>query len=310
MKIEKVGEEMVMIKQMLVLFTMMMIGWLAYRQKIITTSSHKTLSELVVKIANPALILSAAVGGYEQIEGKTLLVTVAVAVILYLVLILMASLMPHCLKVSAGESGPYKVMTLFSNIGFMCFPVISALYGGEALLYASIFLLPYNLLIYTYGIRQLSKEKQSLHWGQIFNMGVIASLLAILLFAFKIEITGPLGDSIIMLSQLTAPLSMIVIGASFGEMQLRALVADRRLMAFTLLRQFVLPLLLGVVVVQLVPDQLIANITLIMLAAPVGSMCALLAQTYEGDYELVSKGVVLSTLLSLISIPLVTLLLT
>lgn len=301
---------MVMIKQMLVLFTMMMIGWLAYRQKIITTSSHKTLSELVVKIANPALILSAAVGGYEQIEGKTLLVTVAVAVILYLVLILMASLMPHCLKVAAGESGPYKVMTLFSNIGFMCFPVISALYGGEALLYASIFLLPYNLLIYTYGIRQLSKEKQSLHWGQIFNMGVIASLLAILLFAFKIEITGPLGDSIIMLSQLTAPLSMIVIGASFGEMQLRALVADRRLMAFTLLRQFVLPLLLGVVVVQLVPDQLIANITLIMLAAPVGSMCALLAQTYEGDYELVSKGVVLSTLLSLISIPLVTLLLT
>lgn len=302
---------MVIIKQMLVLFVMMLMGLIAYKKKIITSSSNKALSGLVVNIANPALVLSSAVGGYDQIDSRELVLTVISALIMYGILIALSFFVPKLLKAKPHEMGTYNIMTIFTNVGFMGFPVISSIYGREALLYASIFLLPYNLLIYTYGIRQMSQNqpREKVSIGKILNVGVIASILAIALFAFKIEISGWVGDSILMLSNLTAPLSMMIIGVSFGEINMRELVQDKRLLVFSLIKQFILPVIVGWMMLQIIPSPLIAGITVLMLAVPVGSMCALLAQAYDRDYELVSKGVVLTTILSIISIPVITMIL-
>lgn len=303
--------DMVIMKQMLVLFMMMLIGLIACKKQIITSNTNKALSGIVVNISNPALMLSSVVGNYELAEAKDLILAVIVAISMFVILMVLAWLVPKLLKAGQNQAGIYSVMTVFSNIGFMGFPIISSLYGREALLYASIFLLPYNLLIYTYGIQRLNqtKENEKINLKQILNIGVLASILTIVLYLFKVHINGWIGDSLVMLSDLTAPLSMMIIGASFAEIDIRDLIKDKRLVLFSLMKQFIIPLIVGWFMLIYIQNSLIAGITVIMLATPVGSMCAMIARTYERDCEIVSKGIVLTTVASLISIPLVTMIL-
>lgn len=245
----------------------------------------------------------------NTITGKDLITTVILAIAVFAGLLIISIFIPIIFRVEKQSAGAYQVMTVFSNIGFMGFPIISSVYGSSALLYATLFLIPYNILIYTYGIHTMKagkKEgKEKLKIGQILNIGVIACILAILLFIFHVKLPEFLGSVITMLSNLTAPLSMMVIGASMAVIDWKKLLSDYRLLLFSLFKLFVLPIIGTLIVKQVISNEVICGVTMVMLATPVGSMTAMLAQEYNGDYELASKGVMLSTLLSVVTLPIV-----
>ncbi len=294
---------------MIVLFLVMLVGFLAYKKNYINDNASKKLSSIVVNIANPALILSSVLSMDNTITGKDLITTVILAIAVFAGLLIISIFIPIIFRVEKQSAGAYQVMTVFSNIGFMGFPIISSVYGSSALLYATLFLIPYNILIYTYGIHTMKagkKEgKEKLKIGQILNIGVIACILAILLFIFHVKLPEFLGSVITMLSNLTAPLSMMVIGASMAVIDWKKLLSDYRLLLFSLFKLFVLPIIGTLIVKQVISNEVICGVTMVMLATPVGSMTAMLAQEYNGDYELASKGVMLSTLLSVVTLPIV-----
>lgn len=294
---------------MIVLFLVMLVGFLAYKKNYINDNASKKLSSIVVNIANPALILSSVLSMDNTITGKDLMTTVVIAIAVFAGLLIISIFIPIIFRVEKQSAGAYQVMTVFSNIGFMGFPIISSVYGSSALLYATLFLIPYNILIYTYGIHTMKagkKEgKEKLKIGQILNIGVIACILAILLFIFHVKLPEFLGSVITMLSNLTAPLSMMVIGASMAVIDWKKLLSDYRLLLFSLFKLFVLPIIGTLIVKQVISNEVICGVTMVMLATPVGSMTAMLAQEYNGDYELASKGVMLSTLLSVVTLPIV-----
>lgn len=298
-----------MLQQMIVLFLVMLVGFLAYKKNYINDNASKKLSSIVVNIANPALILSSVLSMDNTITGKDLMTTVVIAIAVFAGLLIISIFIPIIFRVEKQSAGAYQVMTVFSNIGFMGFPIISSVYGSSALLYATLFLIPYNILIYTYGIHTMKagkKEgKEKLKIGQILNIGVIACILAILLFIFHVKLPEFLGSVITMLSNLTAPLSMMVIGASMAVIDWKKLLSDYRLLLFSLFKLFVLPIIGTLIVKQVISNEVICGVTMVMLATPVGSMTAMLAQEYNGDYELASKGVMLSTLLSVVTLPIV-----
>ncbi|MCI9541078.1 MAG: AEC family transporter [Lachnospiraceae bacterium] len=298
-----------MLQQMIVLFLVMLVGFLAYKKNYINDNASKKLSSIVVNIANPALILSSVLSMDNTITGKDLITTVILAIAVFAGLLIISIFIPIIFRVEKQSAGAYQVMTVFSNIGFMGFPIISSVYGSSALLYATLFLIPYNILIYTYGIHTMKagkKEgKEKLKIGQILNIGVIACILAILLFIFHVKLPEFLGSVITMLSNLTAPLSMMVIGASMAVIDWKKLLSDYRLLLFSLFKLFVLPIIGTLIVKQVISNEVICGVTMVMLATPVGSMTAMLAQEYNGDYELASKGVMLSTLLSVVTLPIV-----
>ena len=298
-----------MLQQMIVLFLVMLVGFLAYKKNYINDNASKKLSSIVVNIANPALILSSVLSMDNTITGKDLITTVILAIAVFAGLLIISIFIPIIFRVEKQSAGAYQVMTVFSNIGFMGFPIISSVYGSSALLYATLFLIPYNILIYTYGIHTMKEGKkegkEKLKIGQILNIGVIACILAILLFIFHVKLPEFLGSVITMLSNLTAPLSMMVIGASMAVIDWKKLLSDYRLLLFSLFKLFVLPIIGTLIVKQVISNEVICGVTMVMLATPVGSMTAMLAQEYNGDYELASKGVMLSTLLSVVTLPIV-----
>lgn len=300
---------MLMLEQMAVLFLLMAVGYFCYKKEIITDEVSRKLSAIVVNIANPALVLTGCMGE-DKIHGSELALTVVIMLLIYASLLGLAFFLPRLLRVEEKSRGTYKAMTVFSNIGFMGFPVISALYGSGALLYAALFMIPYNILIYTYGISAMAaapdKEgSKSSSLGRIFNVGVAACIITIIIYLAGVPVPGFVKTTITNLSSLTAPLSMMVIGASLATLNIRELFTDGRLLVFSLIKLILIPIIGVLLVARFVDNQVICGVCMVMLSTPVGSMTAMLAQQYEGDYEMASKGVALTTVLSVVTMPLV-----
>lgn len=299
---------MLLLQQMMVLFILMAIGYFCYKKTVITDEVSKKLSAIVVNIANPALVLTGCMGE-EKIQGSELGQTIIIVVAMYGLLLLLAAFLPLLLRVEKESRGTYRAMTVFSNIGFMGFPVISALYGNGALLYASLFMVPYNVLIYTYGISAMSagkkKQEKSALTGKVLNVGMVACIVSIIIYFFHIPLPAFVETTVTNLSNLTAPLSMMIIGASLATIDLKKLFTDGKLLLFSLIKLVLIPAAGVLLIRQFVSNEIICGVCMVMLATPVGSMTAMLAQQYEGDYEMASKGVALTTILSVVTIPLV-----
>lgn len=368
---------MVMLQQMIVMFLMMAVGYLCYRKQILTEEVSRKVSAIVVKVANPCMILSSALTD-QQMQGKELVQTLAIVVMMHVFLLVMAQLLPRILCIQKESRGAYAAMTVFANIGFMGFPVLAAMYGNGALLYGAVFQIPFNILIYTYGVAVLTRkpgacvktepgvnaevdvkaepdvksevdvkagldvkaepngktgerqdaqgitaavngkseniengsEQQGKLQGtveivkKIFNIGVIACITAMLLYFLQTPVPSFLQAFITNLGNLTAPLSMMIIGASLAQMPLKELFLDKKLLLFSLVKLLLLPAVWMIMVNRVAEQEILRGVCLVMMATPAGSMTAMLAQQYGGDYETASRGVALTTVLSVITMPL------
>lgn len=304
---------MLLLQQMIIMFLLMSVGFVGSKIGMITEETSKRLSAIVVNIANPAMILVSGISD-ERMEGRELLSLTVVILAIYAVLLLLAYLLPVLLRVDPKSRGVYQAMTVFSNIGFMGYPIIAALYGSSAILYGALYSIPFNILIYTFGVSALRKkengeEKKKLSLKEVLNIGVITSIISLILYLWQIRVPGFLTDTLNYLGNLTAPLSMMVIGASMTSISLRELFTDVRLLLFSLIKLLLIPVLGMLLIRQIVTNEVICGVFMIMLATPAGSMTAMLAQEYDGDYETASRGVTLTTLLSVITMPVVSLLL-
>ena len=301
---------MILLKQMLVLFIMMLVGVYCRKKGIFNDEANKRISSLVVNVANPALILSSSINQEAVIEGMEFVKTFLLAWGMFGVLMVIAFFMPKILRADVSEYGTYRTMTIFSNIGFMGFPVIDAMYGSEALLYATMFLIPFNVLIYTYGISVMKKqgEKTGFQIQKILNVGVISCVVALVIYLTGLQMPVVIENSVDSISSLTAPLSMMVIGDSLTKINLKKLFCNGRMLVFSAIKLLLIPIA-GVSLIKLLGlNPLLTGVCMIMLATPVGSMNAMLAQEYGGDYELASQGVTITTLLAVVTMPLVSML--
>ena len=293
---------MILLKQMLIFFFLMMLGYYSARKGVMDHKVSKSISWIVVNLANPALILSGGLG--ETVLGPfDILKAAALSAAVFFVLILIAELLLPFLSWGKEELGVYKVMLVFSNMGFMGFPIISAIYGTYALMYASVFLIPFNLLIYTYGVLCMGGKGKKRGLAEVFNAGVVACMVSFSISLLKISVSDMAVNAIQMLSNLTAPLSMMVIGASFADIRPKELVGDGKMLLFCAIRLLVIPVLGMMVIKSIINDPVLCGVCLVVLASPAGSMSVMLASQYEGSVETATKGVALTTLASVVTMP-------
>ena len=296
---------MVLLQQMGILFVYMMIGYVACKKEYFDQEFGKKLSWLVVNVANPMLAISAVVNNEEQIAKKDFYVTVLLAICFYAFFLILAQILPRLIGVQKSDIGVYKMMTTFNNIGFMGFPVIAAAYGNGALIYAVPFSIMFNILCYTWGIQTLCGGGEKGNWKRIVNIGTISGIISIVLFFMQIPVPKMICSLSAGLSNLTGPLSMLVIGISIAAMELKDLFTDVKLLKFAFIKLLVVPVAAMLLVCQVIDNQLICEVFLVMMATPAASMCAMLSQQYGGNYELAAKGVALTTILSVVTMPIV-----
>lgn len=299
---------MILLQQMLALFILMMIGYFCGKKGVLDPLTTKKISWLVVNVANVAMILQAGLDNQSDTPAETLLLMGALAIGMFAMLILFAAVLPILLGVKREVRGIYRSMLVFSNIGFMGLPLLMALSGAKAVLYAATFQFVFNFLLYSYGISNISAQKAGaggFQWKRMINPGLIACVLALILFFTKVDMPDFVDTVLKNLANLTAPLSMLVIGQSFTEFKIKELFTDVRLLIFTVIKLLIIPIAVMLLLKQWITDTTILTVCLVMISTPVASMTAMFAQQYDGDYELASKGVALTTLLAVGTMPLV-----
>lgn len=296
---------MLLLQQMLIFFLIMLVGYICRKIKVFGETTGKMISGIVINIGNPALIIASGMNP-ETLENKgKLLLTLGVALIFFAIMFVIAELIPRLLRADRQDYGAYQVMTIFSNIAFMGYPLLNAMYGSEAVIHAAIFNLLYSVLIYTYGIHKMKTdgERERLNWRQLLNVGVVSCIIAVILYISNLPVPVIFEDTASRIGAITGPLSMLVIGDSLAQIKLKDLFTDIRLLIFSGLKLLLVPTLLLWGLGFFITDPMFRGVCLVMTATPVGSMTVMLAQQYGGDYRLTSKGVALTTVLSVATMP-------
>lgn len=310
---------MVLFRQMMIFLIIMGIGYIAGRYDIINKKSCADMSSLVINIATPAMIISAVAKKPEGVTLTEIGIVFLLSFLMQIFLILIGNpLASFIIKIkgSSDKTGNgdiksiYEAMLVFGNVGFIGLPVIQNAYGSKALFLTSVFQIPYDILIYTYGLRLISRDK----YGKIsiksafLNSGVIACLISIALFLTDIRLPDILSRLIYTLGAVTSPLSMIIIGISLVGADLRSLFSDRRNLIFSLVRMILIPAAFILALKLLHTDRLILEICSVMISVPVGSMNVMFAEKYDNHPGEASSCLALTTILSVFTMPLVSLL--
>jgi hypothetical protein len=308
----------VIFSQMLVLLGMMLIGVLVYKMGWLKEEGAADISKMVVNIFNPILVLDGVLGDTAAISQDKIIGNLKLVIIYSVISAVSAILLAWVLHPPKKHHSLYILMGTFSNLGFMGIPVAKSLYGSEGVVYVSFYLLVYNVFVYTYGMalaRRAAREYSGVETNatagmaaslkRIVNPGVIAALLAFLIFATGIRLPEPVISLCDRIGNATIPLSMLLIGVSIAKADMRSYLKDLRMYAFILLRMLALPIAAALVMRGMGFDEVVLGVFIIELAMPIGSIIGLFAKECGADDEYCMKGTVLSTLASIITIPIV-----
>ncbi|MCR4653545.1 MAG: AEC family transporter [Eubacterium sp.] len=288
---------------MILLFGLMAFGYFLNKVKILDTAANGVISRLLVNAAIPATIIHSSVSGKAGPDGNVIRMF-AIAIGFYLVVPFLSRFLAKLLK----QDGVYQLMLTYSNLGFMGIPVISSLYGEESVIYVTIFMIFFNISIFSHGVYILAKENEkegrSFQFRTLINPGVVCSLVGMVLFVFRIPIPEVADKLLVNVGSITTPLAMIVIGSSLAEVSVRSVFSDKSLYALAILKLLVYPAIVYAGLYFIIKDPMIRGIAVILTAMPTAGNVSMLCSEYGGDMEKVSKGTFITTLLSVVAIPL------
>lgn len=301
----------VIFQQMVVIFLLILLGYVLFKWKILAFSCSADLSALVVQLCSPALIIVSALEGCHNLKHNQVIWGFVLVGGLYLLLILLGLVIPGLLRSPGCQFQQYNMMTVFGNTGFIGIPVVMAVLGADAMVYVTIFNIYFNLLVYTYGIYLINKdgekERQKFSPKIFLNVGNVSNVIAIIIFLLKPEVPMIAQETVNYVGDATVFLSMVIVGGFLAKAPLREIFSEKRIYAFVLVRQMIVPILLTVALKPWVTDPLMLGACMLMVAMPVANMPLLMAEQAGVDGKILSKGIIVTTLGSMVTVPLVAL---
>lgn len=295
------------IQQLGILFLIIGIGYAAAKAKLFPQNTNRSLAQLVIYITNPCTVLYSVLGSKKGLSNHQVLILTVIAVIFFAVVIAVGQILPRLLKAPSEKRGMYAFMITFSNMGFLGFPVVSALYGPEAVFYASIFNLIFQLVVYTYGVWLIGGASGTfrLQWKTFCTPIILASIFAYICYLTDLQAPAFAVKTLQMLAGVTSPVCMLVIGIALANVPVGKVFSNWRLYLINLIKLLILPVVAYLALHRFISHPLVLGITVVIAAMPVATMSTLLASKYHADEELAASGVFLSTLMSLVTIPMV-----
>ncbi|MGN1359630.1 MAG: AEC family transporter [Kiritimatiellia bacterium] len=296
------------LKQMAVIFAMMVLGYCAWRRRWITATGSGELSTIVVNILNPVLILQGALAQKSRPSAGLLVQNLWMSLLCYFILLTSGPLLVRLVRPRPGNERLYLLMTATTNVGFMGIPVLVGLYGPGVMIHIVFYIIWCNVVLYTYGLYLASKASGEPHpfgWKQLMNPGLLASLAALALFLLDIRATGPVLEFFTYVGKSCIPLSMLLIGAFVAQADLRHTFENRKVYSYTLLKMVLIPVAVALLARYIPVDRTVRGVFVVETAMPVGTLTALIARQYGMDTVTCTESIVVTTLVSMVSVPLV-----
>ncbi len=309
------------------LFIFMIPGFILRKAKITDSSFAKSLSVLTLYVAQIALIIHSYLIEFDSKIFKGILHVFIYSLLIHLVLYLLAR--QFFKKAPDKTRRVLQFGLVFSNAGYMGIPVINDVFGAEYAIYATIYIVWFNIFAFSLGRLIYTNDKKYVSLKEaIINPAVIPIIIGLVLFvtgaggwiyktAMEQTVMGAackvVYDVLTVLKTLVAPVSMLVIGTRLADINFKGIFKDKYMYPFVILRLLVLPAiiwgilklfsLLGLV------DSTAMSVMVILASTPAAALTTMFAELYDGDSPYAGKLVALTTMLSVITMPIVALLL-
>lgn len=304
---------LVIFQTMIKLLLLLILGYVLNMVNILDQNTNKKLSSLIVNVTTPLLILSSVCASNSG-DRLSVLPVLGGGFLMYLGLILFGELAARLPIFKKENRGINACMMAFSNNAFMGIPVLQSIYGIEAVFYNSIINFPFNIFIYSYAVLRLnsngSNEKGKISFKSMLSPGFILMLVCLVIFLTGIPLPDLLVETSEMVGDITSPLSMLVLGSTVAMYPLKESLKDVRCYVFSLFRLFIIPLIVLAVCRGIQLDPFYTGIAVLSCAMPVASMVLMIANQYGGNTEAISRNILVTTVLSVITIPLIAAILT
>lgn len=295
----------IVFQQMVIIFLLIITGYIVYKKGIVGAEVSRGISALVVNVCNPAILIRSSFERDPQVTNDKLVLAVLGCVVLYSILTAASFILPRCLKVGEKWKNHYAMMCLFGNTGFIGIPLVSAVLGSQALIYVAVNNAFFNLFFYTYGIRLADKENSRFSWKSFVNVGNISIVLTILLFFWQPPIPVVFSSTVNHIADTTTFLAMVVIGISLARTNLAEIFTKGKMYLFIAARFLLLPIGISFLLRLFIHDTMVYGVMVLMACVPVANLPLMRVEEVGGDGRMLSCGIILSTVLSIITIPVV-----
>ena len=296
--------------QMAILFVVVIAGYVCNRLGYVGGEWDRKMSSLILNVTCPALILNSVMGPAlpdRQLIAPLLLV----GFVTYAVLTPIAVFLPRLLSRDVSRQGIYGFMMMFGNVGFIGYPIVSALFGAKAVFYASLLNFPNTLFVFTVGQSLIAQGNghKGLHFDPkvLISPSMMASYIAIAIVALNVgNLPVTLSRPIELLGNMTVPGALLIIGSQMAQLPKRQMLGTPRIYLVTLLKLIVLPEGLYFFFRMAGADPLVCRINTVVIAMPVASYGTILCLKAGKDMTLITQGTFVTNLLSILTIPLIT----
>lgn len=303
----------VLIHQLIQLFLIICIGFIAFKTKVLNEKSNHAINKFILDVTLPFMIINSVLSMGERPSISSVATLFAASIIFYLIMPVIAfivvKIMLKTMRIKKSRQGAYMFMLIFSNVGFMGFPILQAAcgpLGDTAVFYAAVINIFFNLSAFTYGVIMIGygdTKKTALKLKSLLSPGIISSILAIIIYVFDFRLSSTITNVVETVGDLTSPLAMIMVGATLASIELREVFNEWKIYVFALIKQLLLPILLYPVFRLFLGDGLLFNVMFIEFLMPIANTALMLSDEYGADSKFISKTIFISTAMSLFTMP-------
>lgn len=297
-----------MLEVMMTLVALVVVGYVAGKLGYLGGDFDRQLSSVVINITCPALILSSAMTG-ELPDRRYILPLLLISTLTYILLTAAGFWLPRLLTKRRDDEGAIGFALMFGNVGFMGYPVVASIFGPEAVFYAAVLNVVNTFAVFTLGTILITGrnevEGERFQKKVLYSTPMLAAYLTMAIVALEIDnIPAVVSQPLSMLGAITVPAALLIIGSSMSHLSLRTMLGNRPVYATTLLRLVLLPVGVHYLMRLVGFDPFVVNINTLVIAMPVATYGTILCLKYKKDTTMITEVTFVTTLLAMVSIPL------
>lgn len=300
----------IVLSNVVILFVLIFLGYFIGKKEIVHNYCAPDLSNFLVKVTLPATVFCSMIRPFQKSMLSDSVCIFIIVIVFHILSMLIGFVVIKVCKVSSAQKGVWVFVCMFSNNGFMGFPLAQSIYGDKGLFLMAIGNVVSNFLIFSLGVKLLTSGKSvyKLNGRQLFYNNInIAVIIGLIFYFTQWHLPEILMTIVRDIGGLTASLSMIVVGLSLSRSKFKEMFQSRKIYILTCIRLILIPFL-TIIVTRLIPygaKSLIPSLLILIAALPAPSSVSIIAEQYNMDTQTAAQSIFMTTLCSLITIPLV-----
>ncbi len=291
-------------------FIIILPGYIVTKLGILNSQHTAGMSSLITCVTYPCLVITAM-----QMEFSMQVLNNCKAVVLIflgavIAALIVSKIVSKIVKLPPERAGIFAFMLVFGNTGFIGLPVLNGLLGSEAVFYGALCDSSYDIFMFTIGITLIRNGAtgEDMHFVQtlkgLINPCFIGVLIGLTLYICGITLPDVIGAPMERIGGVTSPLAMIVVGSHLARVRIRDLFACGHAYLVCLIKLIVFPLIaLAIIKLTIGTGTLLASVIVLQAAMPCAMLSVILSERYRGDVNFASAGVMMTTLMCIITIP-------